>query len=72
VRHRSYYSSVAVKSILYDDDGNEVADEALAVRGVTVEVDDDGEVVAELDSWVVDRKELEGDEGGLATRPRDE
>src|SRR5205085_2867779 len=46
--HRSYYSSVAVKSILYDADGNEVADEARAVRGVTVEVDDDGNVVAEL------------------------
>ena len=60
---------MAVKSILYDADGNEVADEALAVRGVTVEVDDDGEVVAELDSWAVDRKELEGNEGALPTRP---
>ena len=37
-----------VKSILYDADGNEVADEALAVRGVTVEVDDDGRGGAEL------------------------
>jgi hypothetical protein len=70
--HRSYYSSVAVKSILYDADGNEVDDEALAVRGVTVEVGDDGEVVAELESWEVDPKELDGDVGGLATRPRDE
>ncbi len=63
---------MAVKSILYDADGNEVADEALAVRGVTVEVDDDGAVVAELESWEVSREELEGDEGSLATRPRDE
>ena len=60
---------MAVKSILYDADGNEVTDEALAVRGVTVEVGDDGEVVAELESWEVERKGLEGDEGSLATRP---
>ena len=58
-----------VKSILYDADGNEVADEALAVRGVTVEVDDDGNVVTELESWTVDPKALGGDEGELATRP---
>jgi hypothetical protein len=60
---------VAVKSILYDGDGNEVSDEAAAVRGVTVEVDDDGNVVQELESWEVDPKSLEGDEGELATRP---
>jgi len=34
---------VAVKSVLYDADGNEVGDEALAVRGVTYEVDHEGE-----------------------------
>jgi hypothetical protein len=63
---------VAVKSILYDADGNEVSDEAAAVRGVTVEVDDDGKVVQELESWEVDPKALEGDEGELATRPGDD
>jgi hypothetical protein len=63
---------VAVKSILYDADGNEVSDEAAAVRGVTAEVDDDGNVVQELESWEVDPKALEGDEGELATRPADD
>jgi hypothetical protein len=63
---------VAVKSILYDADGNETADEALAVSGVTIEVDRDGNVVAELERWEVDPKSLEGDEGELATRPHDE
>ena len=63
---------MAVKSILYDADGNETADEALAVSGVTVEVDRDGKVVAELERWEVDPKSLEGDEGELATRPHDE
>jgi hypothetical protein len=62
---------VPVKSILYDADGNETSDEALAVRGVTVEVDDDGEVVAEIESWGIERKSLEGDEGELPTRPHD-
>ena len=61
-----------VKSILYDADGNEVGDEALAVRGTTVEVDNDGKVVSELDSWEVDRKQLGDHSGGVATRPRDE
>ena len=61
-----------VKSILYDGDGNEVGDEALAVRGATVEVDDDGKVLSELDSWDVDRKELGDHRGGAATRPRDD
>jgi hypothetical protein len=60
---------VPVKSILYDADGNEVSDEAVAVRGATVEVDDDGNVVQELDSWTVDPKALTGDTGELATRP---
>jgi len=59
---------VAVKSILYDADGNEVADEALAVRGATVEVDEDGNVVQELESWGIEEKALLGDEGELATR----
>ena len=61
-----------VKSILYDADGNEVGDEALAVRGTTVEVDNDGKVVSELDSWEVDRNELGDHPRGVATRPRDE
>jgi hypothetical protein len=63
---------VPVKSILYDADGNEVGDEALAVRGTTVEVDDDGKVVSELDSWDVDRKEVGDHRGGAATRPSEE
>jgi hypothetical protein len=61
---------VPVKSILYDANGNEVADEALAVRGVTAEVDDDGNVVQELESWAIEEKALRGDIGELATRPR--
>jgi hypothetical protein len=60
---------VPVKSILYDADGNEVADEHVAVRGVTVEVDDAGDVVQELEAWEIDPKSLDGDEGELATRP---
>jgi hypothetical protein len=62
---------VPVKSILYDADGNQTTDEALAVRGVTVEVDDDGQVVAEIESWGIEKKSLEGDEGELPTRPRE-
>ena len=60
---------MAVKSILYDGDGNEVGDDAVAARGVVAEVDDDGNVVQELESWTVDPKALEGDEGNLSTRP---
>jgi len=56
-------------TLLYDADGNETTDEALAVRGVTVELDGDGNVVRELDRWQVDPKSLTGDEGELATRP---
>jgi len=62
------------KTILYDADGNRTDDESLAVRGEVVEVDDAGRVVArhpDLD-WEVDPISLEGDEGELATRPRDE
>ncbi len=58
-----------VRSTLYDADGNETADEALAVRGTTVEVGDDGEVVAELESWTVDERRLGTSEGSAATRP---
>jgi hypothetical protein len=63
---------VAVKSILYDGDGNETSNEAVAVRGVTLEVDDDGNVVRELESWAIEPKSLEGDLGELPTRPSDE
>jgi hypothetical protein len=41
------------RSILYDADGNETDDEASAVRGVVVEVDDEGNE-REVDSWTVD------------------
>jgi hypothetical protein len=37
------------REVLYDADGNETADETLAVRGVLL--DDDGEV---LEEWQVD------------------
>ncbi len=60
------------RSVFYDADGNETADEALAVRGLTVEVDDEGYVLREIESWQVDRAALEGDEGELATRPSPE
>jgi hypothetical protein len=60
-----------LRSVLYDADDNEVDDEALAVRGVVVEVDGDGEVVREVERWQVDPKSLGGDEGELATRPDD-
>lgn len=42
------------RSVLYDADGNEVEAESAAVRGVVVEVDDDGNVVRELEAWTVD------------------
>jgi hypothetical protein len=60
---------VAVKSILYDADGNETADETIAVRGVTVKVDESGNVVSEIEAWEIDPKSIEGDEGEIATRP---
>jgi hypothetical protein len=60
-----------LRSLLYDADGNRVDDEALAVRGVVLEVDDAGEVVREVESWQVDPKSLDGDEGELPTRPHD-
>lgn len=60
-----------LRSLLYDADGNRVDDEAVAVRGVVVEVDDAGEVVREVERWEVDPKSLEGDEGELPTRPHE-
>jgi hypothetical protein len=60
-----------LRSLLYDADGNEVDDEAVAVRGVVVELDDRGEVVREVERWQVDPKSLDGDEGELPTRPHD-
>jgi YD repeat-containing protein len=63
-----------IETFLYDADGNRTEDESLAVRAVTVEVDDDGNVVREHahDSlgWKVDPISLEGDAGELATRPK--
>jgi hypothetical protein len=60
-----------LRSVLYDAEDNEVDDEALAVRGVVVEVGDDGEVVREVERWRVDPRSLGGDEGELPTRPGD-
>ena len=59
-------------SILYDKDGNPTDDEAVAVRGEVVELDDRGGVVATYEglSWQVDPISLDGDEGELATRPK--
>ena len=70
-RARNRDDVAEVRSLLYDADGNQVDDEALAVRGVVVEVDDDGETVREIERWEVDPKSLQGDEGELATRPDD-
>jgi hypothetical protein len=63
------------ETILYDAGGNRTEDESLAVRGEVVEIDREGRVLAKrphkgLD-WEVDPKSLEGDEGELATRPRE-
>jgi hypothetical protein len=63
------------ETILYDADGNRTEDESLAVRGEVVEIDREGRILAKrphkgLD-WEVDPKSLEGDEGELATRPRE-
>jgi hypothetical protein len=42
-----------VVSILYDAKGNRVTDEAVAVRGEVVEIEDDG-TVHEVERWKVD------------------
>lgn len=63
-----------VKTFLYDADGNRTDDEALAVRAETVEVDEQGNVVAghphDSLNWEVDPISLEGDAGESATRPK--
>lgn len=63
-----------IETFLYDADGNRTEDESVAVRGEVVELDAAGRLLARrprdgLD-WQVDPKSLEGDEGELATRPR--
>jgi hypothetical protein len=42
-----------VRSLLYDADGNEVTDEAVAVRGEVIEIHDDG-TLHEIERWTVD------------------
>ena len=63
-----------IETILYDADGHATEDEALAVRAETVEIDEDGNVVARHAhddlSWEVDPISLEGDAGEFATRPK--
>jgi hypothetical protein len=63
-----------VQTFLYDADGNRTDDEALAVRAETVEVDEEGNVVArhahDSLNWEVDPISLEGDAGESATRPK--
>ena len=63
-----------IETILYDGDGNRTDDEARAVRAVTVELDDDGNVIREHAhddlGWKVDPMSLEGDFGEAATRPK--
>jgi hypothetical protein len=63
-----------IETFLYDADGNRTEDEALAVRAETVEVDDEGNVVArhahDALNWEVDPISLDGDAGELATRPK--
>jgi hypothetical protein len=62
-----------VQTFLYDADGNRTDDDALAVRAETVEVDEEGNVVASHThdslNWEVDPISLEGDAGESATRP---
>jgi hypothetical protein len=43
------------RSVLYDGDDNEVDDEAVAVRGVVYEVDENGERGRVLDEWHAER-----------------
>jgi hypothetical protein len=52
-------------SVLYDADGNEIDDEARAVRGVVYELDDDGNRGAVLEEW---HAEGSGDIGAPASR----
>jgi len=63
-----------IETFLYDAEGNRTDDDALAVRGETVELDAGGRVIArhahDALSWEVDPISLEGDAGELATRPR--
>ena len=67
-------SDSRIETFLYDADGNRTDDEALAVRGETVELDAGGRVIArrahDALSWKIDPISLEGDAGELATRPR--
>jgi hypothetical protein len=42
-----------VVSVLYDAAGNRVTDEAVAVRGEVVEIEDDG-TLHEIERWTVD------------------
>jgi hypothetical protein len=65
-----------VETVFYDKDGNETEDASRAVRGEIVVLDPEGNVLSRrpddsLD-WKVDPISLKGDEGELATRPRDE
>jgi len=62
---------MTTRSILYDRDGKPTEDQSLAVRGVVVELDDRGGIVATYPglSWKVDPISLDGDAGELATRP---
>jgi hypothetical protein len=62
---------MTTQSILYDKDGKETEDPSLAVRGVVVQLDDQGAIVRTVPalSWKVDPISLDGDEGELATWP---
>jgi hypothetical protein len=65
-----------IETWLYDADGNRTEDESVAVRGETVELDEQGRVIATHAhaalGWKVDPISLEGDPGELATRPKHE
>lgn len=56
---------------MYDADGKETQDQAQAVRGEVVELDDDGNVLRREVSWEVDERALRGDRGEVATRPEE-
>ncbi len=57
-------------TVMYDADGHETDDQAQAVRGEVVELDEDGTVVRRFPdlSWRVDERAVEGDAGETATR----
>ncbi|MGZ4357350.1 MAG: BON domain-containing protein [Gaiellaceae bacterium] len=59
-----------ILTLLYDDQDRPTDDPSLAIRGEVIEVDGDGRLVRVHRIWAVDPSSLDGNLGGLATRPR--